>query len=161
MTDFPWFESTAKIVYDPRRPGMKRRTEWWCIATVDREITRYYREWIKRERLNLHDIVHPGDRQTVERFVQPAWDAHISVIRGEKPKPELMHLWRKHEGEIVTFRYEHNPRRSKRDDYWTVTVDCPELVDIRKELERPFNWPLHLSVGRENTALYKTDEDEV
>ena len=84
MTDFPWFESTAKIVYDPRRPGMKRRTEWWCIATVDREITRYYREWIKRERLNLHDIVHPGDRQTVERFVQPAWDAHISVIRGEK-----------------------------------------------------------------------------
>ena len=145
-----WFESTARIVYDPPRGAMKRRTEWWCIAVVDKEITRYYREWIKRERFNLHDIVQSEGRNNIERFIPPAWDAHISVIRGEKPRPDLMHLWKKYHGEVVTFKYEHNPRRSKRDDYWTVTVDCPELMHIREELERPTQWKLHLSVGKEN-----------
>lgn len=145
-----WFESTARIVYDPDRGGMKRRTEWWCIAVVDKEITRYYREWIKREKLNMHDIVQSDGRKNVERFIEPAWDAHISVIRGEKPRPDLMHLWKKYHGEKVTFKYEHNPRRSKRDDYWTVSVDCPELMNIRTELERPTQWRLHLSVGKEN-----------
>ena len=132
-----WHESTGKIVYDPYRPGMKKRTEWWCIVEVDREITRYYRWWLERE-MHLHSLV------------QPAWDAHISVIRGEKPKPQLMKMWKKYHGKIVKFRYEHNPRRSTRDDYWTVEVDCPFLVNIRKEFERPFNWPLHLSIGKEN-----------
>ena len=145
-----WFESTGRIVYDPHRPGMKRRTQWWCIVEVDKEITRYYREWIKQQGLNLHDVAYSGNQRKVERLIAPAWDAHISVIRGEKPRPDLMHLWKKYDGETVTFKYEHNPRRSKRDDYWTVEVDCPYLVNIRKELERPYNWPLHLSVAKEN-----------
>ncbi len=151
-----WFESKAKIVYDPHRHGMKRRTEWWCIAVVDTEITRYYREFVKREGFNLHDIEQPDGRKNVERIIQPAWDAHISVIRGEKPRPDLMHLWKRYNGKEVTFQYEHNPRRSGRDDYWTVEVVCPELTNIRKELKRPHNWPLHLSIGKENLKYTKS-----
>lgn len=131
-----WLTSTAKIVYDPYRGSMKRRTSWWCIAEVDKEITRYYRYWLKKE-LHIHSLI------------EPAWDAHISVIRGEEPKPELKHLWKKYHGKTVEFKYEHNPMRSKRDDYWTIKVYCPFLLDIRKELERPSNWPLHLSIGKE------------
>lgn len=137
-----WHTGTAKIIYDPFRPGMKRKTDWWCIAIIDREITRYYRWWIQRE---LH----------VKGLCQPSWDAHISVIRGEKPEPELMHLWKKYHNEVVTFRYKHHPRQSgdttgsnRPGFYWFVEVDCPKLIQIREELQRPTDWKLHITVGR-------------
>jgi len=132
-----WHTSTGKIVYDPYRAGMKRRTDWWCILEVDKEITRYYRWWLEKE-LHLHSMV------------APAWDAHVSIIRGEKPQPHLMHLWKKYHGKRVEFKYQHNPQRSKRDDYWTIEVEAPSLLGIRDELNRPSNWSLHLSIGKEN-----------
>lgn len=137
-----WHEGTGKIIYDPHRGEMKRRTNWWAVVNVDREITRYYRDWVKRTRwVNL---------------CQPSWDAHISIIRGEKPKPHLMHLWKKYHGEQITFKYKHDvynageynsdPTRVK--NYWMIDIDCPVLLDIRKELELPTHWNLHLTVGR-------------
>ena len=132
-----WHKSTGRIVYDPFRGSMKRRTEWWAVVEVDKEITRYYRWWIQR-RYHIHSLV------------APAWDAHISIIRGEKPEDDLMHLWKKYHGKIVEFEYMHDPRRSKRDDYWTLEVRCPFIMNIRKELRRPTHWPPHLSVGKEN-----------
>jgi hypothetical protein len=131
-----WHKSTGKIVYDPFRAGMKRKTEWWCILQVNKEITRYYRWWITRE-LHIHSLV------------QPAWDAHVSIIRGEKPDDSLMHLWKKYQNMVVEFEYKHDPYKAKRDDYWAVEVNCPILLDIRKELQRPTNWGLHLSIGKE------------
>lgn len=135
-----WHKGTGKIVYDPNRGQMKKRTNWWCVVHVDREITRYYRWWIKR---HYH----------VKGLHKPAWDAHISVVRGEKPEPEYMHLWKKYHGEIVTFRYQHYPKMAhhkKGGDghFWLVNVDCPKLIDIRKELNRPYKWSLHITVGR-------------
>lgn len=140
-----WHTSTGRIVYDPKRPGMKKRTQWWCVVDVDREITRYYRWWISRQ---FH----------IKGLCSPSWDAHISVVRGEKPEPELIGLWKKYQGERVTFRYKHFPRQSgdknkelgesRPDNFWFVEVDCPRLLDIRKELHRPTNWKLHLTVGR-------------
>ena len=29
---------TGKIIYDPHRGSMKRRTQWWCVAIVDKEV---------------------------------------------------------------------------------------------------------------------------
>lgn len=134
---------TGKIVYDPKRsPTVRKGEKWWCVVNVDREITRYYRWWIEKE---LH----------VKGLCQPSWNAHISVIRGEKPKPEVMHLWKKYQGQVVEFQYKHLPRQSgdttnwdRPGHYWFVEVDCPFLLDIRKELLLPCKWNLHLTVGR-------------
>jgi hypothetical protein len=137
-----WHKSTGKIVYDPYRGALKKKPHWWCVVEVDKEITRYYRWWIER-------------RHHIKELKQPSWDAHISIIRGEKPRRNQMHLWKKYHGEIVEFEYMHNPRRSgdttggdRPDNYWFVEVRAPELIDIRKEFGYPCDWKLHLTVGR-------------
>ena len=94
-----WHTGTGTIVYDPYRGNLKKKPHWWCVVELDREITRLFRWWIVKE---LH----------VKELKQPSWDAHISVIRGEKPTPELMHLWKKYDGEEVEFKYKQHPRQS-------------------------------------------------
>lgn len=131
-----WLKSTAKIVYDPPRPGMKRKTKWWCVANVDREITRYYRWWIMR---TYH----------IKGLIPPSWDGHISVIRGEEPHDEYKHLWKKYDGQIVEFEYEHYPKKAKKDEFWIIEVRCPFLSNIRKEMNKPHDWPLHISIAKE------------
>ena len=137
-----WHESTGTIIYDPHRPGLNTKNRWWCILTVDKEITRYYRYWIQRE-------------LRVKGLCQPSWDAHISILRGEKPEPELMELWKKYHREKVTYRYKHFPRQSgdttgfdRPNHHWFIEVDCPRLMELRKELNRPTDWKLHITVGR-------------
>ena len=137
-----WHTGTGTIVYDPYRGNLKKKPHWWCVLELDREITRLFRWWIVRE---LH----------VKELKSPSWDAHISIVRGEKPTPELMHLWKKYDGEEVTFKYKQHPRQSgdttggdRPDNYWFVEVDCPRLIDIRKEFQLPSDWKLHLTVGR-------------
>lgn len=140
-----WIKGTGKLIYDPHRPGMKKRTKWWCVINVDRSITEYYRWWIKKE---LH----------IKELKPPSWNAHISVIRGEEPEENLKYLWKKYHGEMVEFKYKHHPRRSgdrnfdlrenRPDNFWFIEVICPRAIEIRKELNRPTHWKLHLTVGR-------------
>lgn len=136
-----WHRGTGIIQYDPPRPGMKRKTDWWAIVRVDREITRYYRWWVK-------------NRYWID-LCQPSWDAHISIIRGEKPANHLMHLWKKYDGQKIEFEYKHDVRQSgdttgwdRPDHFWFVDVRAPVLNDIRAELERPVGWNFHLTIGR-------------
>jgi hypothetical protein len=138
-----WHTGTGIIQYDPRRGKMTKRTKWWCVVgNVDREITRYYRTQVAK-RYHLHHMC------------QPSWDAHISIIRGERPPKHLMHLWKKYEGLQVEFRYKHYPRQSgdttgndRPGWYWFVEVDFPLGIQIREEFGFPSNWKLHLTVGR-------------
>ena len=139
-----WHTGIGTIVYDPFRGKMKTRTKWWCVLELDKEITRYYRWWIEKE-LHIHSLV------------QPAWDAHISIIRGEEPADNLKHLWKKYDGKVVEFKYEHNPEtvgpkvnRNSTDTVWTLRIRDPFLLSIRSELGRPSNWNLHLTVAKEN-----------
>ena len=129
------FTSVGTIIYDPFRGGMKRRTNWWAVANVDREITRYYRWWVKKRFwVDLH---------------QPSWDAHVSIIRGERPSNELKHLWKKYHKQKIEFQYSHNVwNGGKNNNYWFVDIESPELIDIRRELKLPCNWKLHLTIGR-------------
>lgn len=131
-----WHTGTAKIVYDPYRPGLKTKTNWWCVANVDEEITRYYRWWIQR-------IYH------VKGLVRQSWSAHISIIRGEFPGEEYKHLWGKYNNQIVEFKYKHHPRRNSKG-FWFVDVDCRFFTNIRKEMNKPHDWVLHLTVGKES-----------
>ena len=144
-----FFESTGKVVYDPYRGGMKRRTEWWCIVTVDREITRYYRWWVGR-------YFWGATAMRDDWLCQPSWDAHISIVRGERPQPDLQDLWGKYQGEEVTFAYAHHPRfagdkgirHAKDGDFWFVDVICPRIDEIRWELGLQTFYKYHLTVGR-------------
>lgn len=141
MTD--WIKGTGKIVYDPYRGPMKNKIKWWCVIEIDKEITRYYRWWIQR-------------RYHVKGLHPPAWDAHISIIRGETPAPELQQLWKKYHGQTVDFEYQHNPhiapKRAHREDgegrFWLVDVKCQLGTNIRDEFQFKSDWLFHITVGR-------------
>lgn len=128
------FTSTGIIKYDPNRYGMKRRTEWWAVVNVDREITRYFRWWVQ----NRYGII----------LNQPAWDAHISIIRGEKPLKNKMHLWKKYDGKKVEFKYSNIVVQAKKPEFWTVDVYCPFLKKIREEFGFKSDWNQHITIGR-------------
>ena len=122
---------------------MKRRTEWWSILEVPGGIADYYRNMVEK-------------RYGIE-LCQPSWGAHVSIIRGEKPRDDLMHLWKKYDGKRVEFEYAAYPRYNgdtrvvtKHDSgaFWFLDVHCEFLTDIRKELELPYDWKLHLTIGR-------------
>jgi hypothetical protein len=153
----------GKIVYDPSRPGMKRRVEGWCIAEVDREVTRYLRWWINRKIVNPLGIEVSGSLKKYP-FVplhQPSWDAHISIVRGEynRLSHEKRGIWRKYHGKTFEFQYDLNPHPAPgKPDFWIVDVVAPEMMEIRRELGLRTTWPLHLTVGR--TYIWGDAEEE-
>ncbi len=133
----------GKIIYDPNRGAMKRKTRWWAVAYVDREITRYYRWWLSRE---LH----------LKRLFAGSWDAHVSIVRGEEPHDSLKGLWRRLHGEIVEFEYSPVVRQAgdttgetgEKGHFWFVDVWCPEFLEIRDELGLQTHYKFHLTVGK-------------
>lgn len=131
---------SGKVMYDPKRGGMKSNTTNWCVIELDREITRYYRWWLQKER---HIILQ-----------QPAWDAHISVVRGERLTPEQMKMWKKQQGRIVDFVYEHGDIQVSKDKdapgyFFWIRVDCPAVDEIRTELGLVASWKYHhITIGR-------------
>lgn len=138
-------KSSGKVIYDPWRGDMKRRTNGWCVLDVDREITRYYREWLRIER---HIHLQP-----------PSWDAHISIVRGERIHPSKAHLWKKYHDKTIEFTYGHpgdyyevrsqlQDRRDESGQFFIVNIESPQLMDIRRALGLPTNWHLHLTFGR-------------
>jgi hypothetical protein len=139
-----YHKGSGVIVYDPFRGPMKRRTENWCVIDLDREITRYYRWWIKYEK---HILLQ-----------RPSWDAHISIVRGEKIKPEVQHLWKKYHQQRVEFFYRHvgdyqivrSGLTDSPDDgnYFIVEVQCDIIDKIRNELQLKTGWFHHLTFGR-------------
>lgn len=134
-------KDVARITYKPYRPGLKHKKDWWCVAEVNGDIDAYYRWFVlKRYGLKLH---------------KPAWGAHISIIRGEKPFQDKMDLWGKYEGLEVQFEYSCNIRQSgdttgwdRPDCFWFVDIKSDFLIDIRKEMNFPYNYGLHLTIGR-------------
>lgn len=131
-------EATGRIVYDPRRKGMKSRTEWWAILRVDPGITELLRWWVKQE---LHIHLH-----------QQAWEPHISIVRGERPRANA-DTWGKYAGELVTFQYAQDPYKTKggKNDegwFWIVDVICPRIQEIREELGLRTFFKSHLTFGR-------------
>lgn len=141
-----WHRGSGIVRYDPARGDMKSRTQWWCVIDVDPEIARYYRWWVNTM----------GNPLGIERdnLCLPAWGAHISIVRGERPRDDLAHLWRKYQGARVEFAYQHAPRQSgdttgdRPNWYWFVDVQCDLGKQIRQELCKPSHWNFHLTVGR-------------
>lgn len=127
---------TGTIVYDPVRMGMKQNTKWWCIVNVDNgnEIARLFRWHLSRHFLDGID------------FVQQSWNCHVSIIRGEIPSQDTMHLWGKYNNQKVSFEYSVELKQNK--EFWFVEIEAPHLVNIRKEFCKPADWPLHMTIGK-------------
>lgn len=142
------FKITGTLQYDPPRdglknqPGRKQRTDWWAVVHIPRDITRYYR-WLTAKNI-------PG-----LKLYAPAWDAHVSVIRGERPSQNKINLWKKYEGERIDMWYDTDIQCSDikghgvtSGKFWFVEVVSPRLAEIRQEFGFPTNWKFHLTFAR-------------
>ena len=156
-------KGTGIIKYDPPRPGMTRRTQGWCVALVDREITRYMRWFVNKNVVNPLGIGVEGSLKKYP-FVplhQPSWDAHISILRGEGTRltGAQKTLWKKYDGCRMDFWYDTRIKQaSGKPDFWIVNVTSPDMMQIRHELKLPTNWPLHLTIGR--TYIWNNADEE-
>lgn len=135
-----WHHGEGIVAYDPFRGSMKKDTSGWCIVNIDKEITRYNRWWLQREK---HTMLN-----------EPAWNAHISIIRGERVLPQYVKTWKKHQGRKVQFKYQHGDIQVSKDKdqpgwfYW-IRVDCPAVDEIRNELGLITSWQYHhATIGR-------------
>lgn len=141
MLQFP-FKTTGVIKYDPPRPGMKRKVDGWCVLNIDREITRHLRWWVKRQyHLDLQG---------------PAWDAHVSIFRGEK-YANNKHLWKKYDGKRIEIEYTNFIRQTgdtgnqgKENDhsFFFVDVKCDFIKEMRQEMGLRSNWNQHITFGK-------------
>jgi hypothetical protein len=128
------YTSSGILRVDPVASSGLPIGKWWLILQCDAEIGRYYRE-----------MFYAWNRAR-GRLQRPAWESHISVIRGEEPpKPDG---WSALEGRLVEFRY--SPELQTNDEYFWLDVECDELLDIREQLGLPRNplFDLHLTIGR-------------
>lgn len=135
------FKSTGRLVYDPVIKGDPDSfKEFWLIAECDTELAGYYR-WLARKEMSL------------DWFLKPAWGAHISVTRGDKP-PHPEH-WRKYHGQKIEFEYSNIVWTNGRH-YW-LDVVCPRMSEIRVELGLPPKFAyaeFHLTIGNLDPSLF-------
>lgn len=128
------FETYGKIVYDPPRGTMKRRTQWWCVIDLkELDLVDYYRWWVDR-------VWWEADNHTMKRrYHRPVHWPHISLIRGEKPQKNI-HDWNDYlAGERITFRYSNQVRQTSNayyadepDKFWFIDIEWDGYVDFRK-----------------------------
>lgn len=130
--------SSGKLRYSPQINGTWDRrdggtTKWWLVVDADPEIGRYYR--------TLYNLI----TYRCQRLQRPAWEAHVSAIRDEKPpKPQF---WKRYEGFAIEFEYDPKPEFN--ETYVWLPVKCPIILDLREELGLPREpmFPLHLTIG--------------
>jgi len=158
------FEAKGKIVYDPDRPvDLSRGADWWVIIEPfgGTEITRYFRWFVDREILNPLGFDTPklAKKHGFDKMCQPAFDAHVSIVRGWNDVrhniEQVKKVWKKFDGQVVTFKYDLNIRQSgdttgwdRPDHFWFVGVDCPMIDKIRNEMGLRTGWRHHLTIGR-------------
>lgn len=128
-----WHESTAKVLYDPYRPGLKKiRPGTLVVANVDPGIAEYYRWWVKKRfGLHLHNT---------------AFIPHITIVDGKVKNDNKHQLWKKHQNEIIDFEY--SVEFEQHWKFWTLPVRSPQLEAIRRELGLNPNYNFHITFGR-------------
>jgi hypothetical protein len=163
----PVFQTMGRIVFDPVRPGMKRRTQNWVVIEIDREITAYYR-WMFRK--NWFEIDRGGRRRPI---YQPSWDAHLSVVRGEVARwlrpDEVRAGWDvardRFNGRRLPVFYSNLIRQTgdttagdRPDHFWFIPAFSECVSEIRQMLALPISdrqtgrpYSSHITIGRTYT----------
>lgn len=130
------FEMSGRVCYDPHNGRQSKHEDYWCVINVNREITRYYREQFRRKFGIL--------------LYAPAFDAHISVLRGMKHStPKMDENWEYLNNKDVEIYYDS-------DLYWNnnhvwINTYCKEYFNIR-EYYGVADWNVsnfsHLTIGK-------------
>lgn len=132
------FTSTGKINWRPKLHKARPDAGFWAYLMCDDGLVKYYRHLYKK---------HHYDTKHLNR---PAWNGHITFIRGEKP-PNFKN-WGIDSDRVFTFEYNVGDEfDTNGSDFW-LPVNCPELLDIRELLRLPRfpRFPLHLTFGNTN-----------
>lgn len=147
--EFPLI-TTGVVKYDPVRERMKGgkyehkgnpradtkfRDQWWCVIELDEGIGYLYRWFLDRH-------WYDADRSPIKRnMARPGWGMHISVVRGERPRPEFRDRWGYRDGEKVEVRYSPVIRQTgdttgydREDNFFFLEAHCDAFLDIRKNL---------------------------
>jgi hypothetical protein len=126
------FKAKGTVIFDPT--AGEAANKWWAIVECPKDIIDYYKYWVtKNQKIKIS---------------APLFGSHISIIRGEEPKDKFKHLWRFRHGEEVEFTY--TPDYENLGEYWWLNVECPRLVEIRRELglsDLP-DYKFHLTIGK-------------
>lgn len=136
MADY--VELDGYVEYDPDRKEMKSKTQYWCVLQLPNDLVRYYQYFIRKEKhIDLQ---------------MPAWGAHVSIIRGEKPDNEHMHLWKKYDKKRIKIRFYPDivqiKDKKQGGSFFIINFESPELIEIRKELGLPIYPNFHITIGR-------------
>jgi len=124
------FQTPGTIIYDPHRPGVN--DPWWCIVKTDEGVADYYR-WLLERRYMI-------------KTIRPPWGSHISIIRGEKPAPAYIHLWKKYHGQQIMV--DCSGYICGNGEFWWINVYNPIFKTIRDEFHLPSQWGQHLSIAK-------------
>lgn len=134
--------------------------EWWMIVLTNDDIGDYYR-WLFHKNYGLLNWVSITDNLVKNeqyfsniKLQQPAWGAHISVIRGEIPYiddiEKSKEIWNsfknEYDGKKIEFEYELQPKTNGK--HWWLRVICDELKSIREKMNyQRSEIGLHLTLG--------------
>lgn len=133
-----YIELEGCLEYDPDRKEMKSKTKYWCVLQLPNDLVRYYQYFVRTEKHIQLEM--------------PAWGAHVSIIRGEKPSDENIHLWKKYHKHKFKFRFYPNiievKDKKQSGSFFIINFECPELSEIRRELGLPVYRDFHITIGR-------------
>lgn len=129
-----WVKGSAKLVYDPYRPGIKKvRKGELIVAEVDTNIAEYYRWWVKK-RYGL-------------RLQNTAWISHITIVDGKSALDlSKNENWKKFHGQFIEFEYSVEIEQHWK--FWTLPVRSNDLMMVRKSLGLAPSYNFHITFGR-------------
>lgn len=105
----------------------------WLVANIRGDVQDYYAWYVQK-------------LFGVKLHVRSLRGAHVSVIRGEKPKANA-DKWGQENGDLVKIKYSHNIYTN--GEHWWLNVECEDLAKIRGHYGLGTNkkW-FHLTIGR-------------
>jgi len=116
------------------------------VVNLDDDIARYYRWWVSK-RLFGKTVNDPN------WLKPPAWGAHLSVVRGEKPRGQYIDKWKQYHRKTIKILYNPYPKQvdaKNKEHFWYIDAYSEDAMKIRKDLGLPTHHQFHITIGRTN-----------
>lgn len=119
-----WYAAYGTLRYCPN--------SGWVVMDTPNSIVRYYSWWVRK--------------LTWKKGSTPLHGSHCTVVNGKVEDVRKNAAWGLRQGAII--RFEYNSAIKTNGQYYWLTVRCPALQDIRRELGlKPFpKWEYHITI---------------